>query len=218
METNGDSTSRKFIVGLGNPGRKYAETRHNVGFKVLQVLQSRWVLGDGRKAFDGLTWETRIGRSAEGLIPGDQTSVILLAPMTYMNDSGRSVRAMLDFYKFFCEEPQADNLLVVMDDLALPLGQLRFRKSGSDGGHNGLADILQRCSTRDITRLRIGIGAAPGVMDPKDYVLGKFRPDEQEDIGAAIQIAADAVEEYLRVGIMKVMEKYNRKPDNGESP
>ena len=87
----------------------------------------------------------------------------------------------------FCENPQTDNLLVVMDDLALPLGQLRFRKSGSDGGHNGLADILQRCGERDISRLRIGIGAAPGVMDPKDYVLGKFRPNEQKDIGAAIQ-------------------------------
>jgi len=213
---------------LGNPGRKYAETRHNVGFQVLEVLRNRWSLGEGKKSFDGLIWETRIGRSAEGS-PGKPTPVILLAPMKYMNNSGRSVRAMLDFYKVFTEntentedpegsekpgKPGKDNLLVVMDDLALPLAQLRFRASGSDGGHNGLSDILQTCGTREVSRLRVGIGAAPGVMDPKDYVLGKFRPDEQEDIGAAIQIAADAVEEYLRDGIAKVMEKYNRKPEN----
>jgi len=120
---------------------------------------------------------------------------------------------MLDFYKALTDK---DNLLVILDDLALPIAQLRFRASGSDGGHNGLADILQTCGTRNISRLRVGIGAAPGVMDPKDYVLGKFRPDEQEDIGAAIQIAADAVEEYLRDGIVKVMEKYNRKPENDD--
>jgi peptidyl-tRNA hydrolase, PTH1 family len=211
VEINGDSIWRKFIVGLGNPGRKYAETRHNVGFRVLEVLRNRWSLSEGRKAFDGLIWETRIGRSAEGFIPGNSTPVMLLAPMTYMNNSGRSVRAMLDFYKASLEK---DNLLVILDDLALPLSQLRFRASGSDGGHNGLSDILQTCGTKNVSRLRVGIGAAPGVMDPKDYVLGKFRPDEQEDIDAAIQIAADAVEEYLRDGIMKVMEKYNRKPEN----
>ena len=214
MEINGDSTCRKFIVGLGNPGRKYAKTRHNIGFRVLEVLRDRWALDKGRKAFDGLIWETRIGRSAEGSTPDKPIQVTLLAPMTYMNNSGRSVRAMLDFYKAFTEKPEKDNLLVVLDDLALPLGQLRFRASGSDGGHNGLSDILQAFSTNNISRLRVGIGAAPGVMDPRDYVLGKFRDDEQEDIGAAIQISADAVEEYLRDGIAKVMEKYNRKPEN----
>jgi len=213
VEINGDSICRKFIVGLGNPGRKYTETRHNVGFRVLEVLQNRWSLGEGKKSFDGLIWETRIGRSAEGSDLGKPTPVILLAPMTYMNNSGRPVRAMLDFYKALTDK---DNLLVILDDLALPIAQLRFRASGSDGGHNGLADILQTCGTRNISRLRVGIGAAPGVMDPKDYVLGKFRPDEQEDIGAAIQIAADAVEEYLRDGIVKVMEKYNRKPENDD--
>ena len=217
MEINGDSIwQRKFIVGLGNPGRKYAETRHNVGFRVLEVLRNRWSLGEGRKAFDGLIWETRIGRSAEGFIPGSSAPVTMLAPMTYMNNSGRSVRTMLDFYKVFAENPEKDNLLVILDDLALPVGVLRFRASGSDGGHNGLCDILRICETRDVSRLRVGIGAAPGVMDPKDYVLGKFRPEEQEDIGVAIQIAADAVEEYLRDGIAKVMEKYNRKPQNDE--
>jgi len=181
--------------------------------RVLEVLQNRWSLGEGKKSFDGLIWETRIGRSAEGSDLGKPTPVILLAPMTYMNNSGRPVRAMLDFYKALTDK---DNLLVILDDLALPIAQLRFRASGSDGGHNGLADILQTCGTRNISRLRVGIGAAPGVMDPKDYVLGKFRPDEQEDIGAAIQIAADAVEEYLRDGIVKVMEKYNRKPENDD--
>lgn len=215
MEINGNTTGRKFIVGLGNPGRKYADTRHNIGFRVLEVLQNRWSPGEGRKAFDGLTWEMRIGRSVEGSAPGRPAVVTLLAPMTYMNNSGRSVRAMLDFYKAFTEneEPDKDNLLVILDDLALPTAQLRFRASGSDGGHNGLSDILQTCGTRNVSRLRIGIGPAPDAMDPKDYVLGKFRPDEKEDIGAAIQIAADAVEEYLRDGIAKVMEKYNRKQD-----
>jgi PTH1 family peptidyl-tRNA hydrolase len=191
---------RAFVVGLGNPGRRYEGTRHNVGFRVLEVLRCRWDLGEGKEAFAGLAWDARPVR-------GERTvRVTLLAPMTYMNDSGRAVRNMLDFYKV---PPGEANLLVVLDDLALELGRLRARASGSAGGHNGLEDILRCCGTNEIHRLRVGIGAAPGAMDPRDYVLGVFGEDEREDIGAAVETAADAVVDWIFRGMRKVMDTYN---------
>ena len=200
MNENDDSITRRIVVGLGNPGRKYARTRHNVGFRVLQTLVDQWALGDGREGFEGLTWNTRRNRG------GDVRRVMMLAPMTYMNCSGRSVQGMLKYYKV-----RLDETLVVLDDLALPLGQLRIRSDGSAGGHNGLEDVLQACGTNEVPRLRIGIGAPPGGFDAKDYVLSKFRPDEQEEIDVAIRIAADAVENWIFGDIKQVMEKYNRK-------
>ena len=201
MIDNDETNDRRFVVGLGNPGRKYADTRHNVGFKVLEVLQGRWNLGSGKEEFEGLTWSHHFGRAGVGM-----RRVTLLAPMTYMNCSGRSVRKLLDFYK-----AELSTVLVVLDDLALPVAQLRIRTGGSAGGHNGLDDIIRVCGTVEVPRLRIGIGPAPGIMDPKDYVLGKFASDELEDIGCGIQLAADAVEDWIFGDIMKVMEKYNRK-------
>jgi PTH1 family peptidyl-tRNA hydrolase len=195
------SERRKLLIGLGNPGRAYAATRHNVGFRVLEVLRRRWGLGDGQESFAGLVWTARRPGPVEG-----SGSVVLLAPMTYMNESGRSVRQLMDFYK---AEPA--DLLVVLDDLALPLGLLRARPTGSAGGHNGLADVIRVCGTPDVPRLRVGIGDAPPAMDPRDYVLGKFRPDEVETIGAAIEVAADAAEVWIASGIQKVMERYNNR-------
>jgi len=165
---------------------------------VLEVLQNRWSLGAGKDGFEGLVWNHRPGRA-------QSRSVTLLAPMTYMNCSGRSARKLLDFYK-----AQPSEMLVVLDDLALPLARLRIRPGGSAGGHNGLEDILQACGTDDVPRLRVGIGQAPGVMDPKDYVLGKFGKNEIEDIGCAIQRSADAVEDWLFDDMTTVMERYNR--------
>lgn len=192
---------RKFVVGLGNPGRRYLCTRHNVGFEVLDVLLRRWSLGDGRTAFEGLVWD------AQPSVPGGpKRRVTLLAPQTYMNCSGRSVRKLLDFYK-----ASTADVLIVLDDLALPLGQLRVRAEGSAGGHNGLEDVLRACGTEAVARLRIGIDGPPGGMDPKDYVLSRFAEREQEDIGAAIQQAADAVEMWIVADIQRVMETYNRK-------
>jgi PTH1 family peptidyl-tRNA hydrolase len=190
----------KFVVGLGNPGRKYERTRHNVGFRVLEVLQRRWGLEKGKSAFEGLVWQD------DPIRDGVMRRVRLLAPQTYMNRSGRSVRKMLDYYHASIEA-----MLVVLDDIALPLGQLGVRNSGSAGGHNGLDDILRVCGTNDVARLRIGVGAPPGVMDPKDYVLSAFTNNEIEEIGAAIEQAADAVEMWIFEDISKVMETYNRK-------
>jgi PTH1 family peptidyl-tRNA hydrolase len=197
-----DNSDRKFVVGLGNPGRKYVRTRHNIGFGVLDALRQRWSLGEGREAFSGLTWDARPTRGR------NSRAVTMLAPMTYMNESGRAVRALLDFYK-----ASPGRMLVILDDLALPLGRLRLRSDGSAGGHNGLADIIRVCGTDEFARLRLGIGPAPGVMDASDYVLSKFRDEEVEDIGAAIQLAADAVEKWIFEDIRSVMEKYNRKAD-----
>ena len=202
MNENDDSITRRIVVGLGNPGRKYAQTRHNVGFRVLRTLVDQWSLGDGREGFDRLTWNAR--RSSGGEV----RSVMMLAPMTYMNCSGRSVQGMLKYYKV-----RTDETLVVLDDLNLPLGQLRIRPDGSAGGHNGLEDVLQACGTNEVPRLRIGIGAPPGGFDAKDYVLSKFRPVEQEEIDVAIRIAADAVEKWIFGDINQVMEIYNRKTE-----
>lgn len=199
MEAQGHSAG-KFVVGLGNPGRTYQRTRHNVGFRVLEVLQRRWNLGEGKTAFEGLFWQTERTRG------GQTRRVRLLAPQTYMNASGRAVRKMLDYYR---AEPT--DLLLVLDDLALELGRLRIRPAGSAGGHNGLEDVLRVCGTEAIPRLRIGIGAPPGGRDPKDYVLSTFTEPEIEVIDTATEQAADAVEEWLFEDLSKVMERYNRK-------
>jgi len=190
----------KFVVGLGNPGRQYQRTRHNVGFMVLAELARRWTLSPPRRAFDGEVCETRVG----------QTKVILLAPVTYMNLSGQSVQAMLAFYK-----ASPADVLVVLDDMALPTAKLRFRADGSAGGQKGLADILRRLGTQDVPRLRVGIGSPPPVIAGSDYVLGTFGPTEMERMTPAIQLAAQAVEDWVLRGMMFVMEKYNRK---GEGP
>lgn len=195
-----NSQDRFFVVGLGNPGRKYVDTRHNVGFKVVEILRQRWALGEGKSAFTGMVWDTRLTK-------GDsEKRVTMLAPMTYMNESGTSVRAMLDFYK-----ASPAQVIVIYDDLALPLGQLRARAQGSAGGQKGLADIIRKLGTNEIARLRIGIDPCPGVMNTADYVLSKFRPNEQENIAVAQQLAADAVEQWIFSDLKRVMEKYNQK-------
>lgn len=205
MGDEATSQTRRYVVGLGNPGRRYARTRHNVGFRVLEQLADRWTLGAGKEAFEGLCWQGRVHRTDEGPA-GKATAVVMLAPMTFMNRSGRSVAAMARFYK-----ARPEDLLVIMDDLALPTGQLRLRASGSAGGHNGLDDILRALGTDAVPRLRIGIGQPPGPVDPRDYVLGKFTEDEEADIRSALDRAADAVEAWAFDGLDKTMERYNRK-------
>lgn len=200
MAPEANTTDRRLVVGLGNPGRKYVGTRHNVGFEVLETLRSRWSMGDGKEAFEGLHWSGRWTRR------GQDQPVMMLAPMTYMNRSGRAVRGIVEYFRLPLE-----NVLVVMDDTALPLGQLRARGSGSAGGHNGLADILQACGSDTVPRLRVGIDRAPGRMDSKDYVLGKFTPPQREAIDCAIPRAADAVEDWVFHGLSRVMEIYNRR-------
>ncbi len=186
----------KIIVGLGNPGTKYHGTRHNVGFAVVDSLAAADV---GR-------WQERFqAEVAEWPTGGEK--VLLVKPLTYMNLSGRAVRQLLDFYQLAAEQ-----LLVVCDDVNLPLGKLRFRARGSHGGHNGLRDIQQHLGTQDYARLRIGVDA-PGQEDMVGHVLGKFKPGEREAIADAVALAAQGAELWVREGIQVCMNQYN-----GEKP
>lgn len=184
----------KLVVGLGNPGRKYRGTRHNVGFEVAAELARRH--GDGRP-------KTKFNAEmVEGNVAGDR--VVMLCPSTYMNRSGASVLAARDFYKLKNEE-----ILIVCDDINLPLGKLRIRGKGSAGGQKGLADVIRRLGSEEVPRLRIGIGAAPEGWDATGYVLGKFAREEKKEVEAAIQGAADAAVVWIRDGIAECMNQYN---------
>ena len=184
----------KLIVGLGNPGDKYRETRHNVGFEVAAGLARRFGASPPRGRFQGETVEAKIAGQ----------KVLLLTPLTYMNASGASVLAARDFYKI-----EHSDLLIVCDDFNLPLARLRLRAKGTAGGQNGLADILRRLGTDEIPRLRIGIGAPPPGRDPAGFVLSKFTKDEQPVISEALERAAAAAVLWVESGIAEAMNKYN---------
>ncbi len=186
--------SMKLVVGLGNPGRQYEGTRHNVGFRVAAQLAAEHGRGKPKQAFQGEVVEAEI----------ENEKVLLLCPHTLMNLSGGSVLGARDFYKI----PEAD-LLVVSDDLNLPLGKLRFRPSGSSGGQRGLADVIRRLGTDAVPRLRIGIGSPPESRDAADFVLGKFTKAERGLIEEAIGRATDAVVSWVRDGMAVSMNRYN---------
>ncbi len=183
----------KLIVGLGNPGREYRDTRHNVGFRVVDVLAERAGVSFAGQRFSGLPADARIG--------GEK--VLLLKPQTYMNLSGRSVREAMSFHKL---EPA--ELLVIVDDLALPLGRLRVRARGSPGGHNGLISVSGSVGTDEYARLRLGIEwvAGKGMVG---HVLGRFSPEEEEMIGPAVFRAADAATCWITDGIDAAMNRFN---------
>ena len=184
----------KLVVGLGNPGRRYERTRHNIGYVVLAELARRFGLGPPKARFHGAVVEADIaGQKA-----------LLLSPTTYMNLSGTSVQEAKSFYKL----PNED-LLVLCDDLNLPVGKLRFRSRGSSGGQKGLENIVQRLATEDFSRLRVGVGTAPEGWDWADYVLGKFTSEELPVIEEAMRQAADAVAVWAREGITFCMNQYN---------
>ncbi len=195
------------VVGLGNPGTKYDRTRHNLGFRVVDGLVRRWSADGPRSAFQAHVWDARLHG------PQDQAlRVLLLQPQTYMNLSGRSVQEAARFHRIAPER-----VLVVMDDMALPVGQLRFREQGSAGGHNGLADILRALGTDAIPRLRIGIGTPPPRIEGVDYVLMRFSSDEEPVIESALPHAVLAVEQWATHGIRFVMDRYNRKVDSQQT-
>lgn len=186
----------KLIVGLGNPGKEYANTRHNVGFRVVDLLGRRWnieMLSEKFHAWFG-----------SGNAGGER--VVMLKPTTFMNRSGQAVMAAGKFYQL-----ELADLLVVCDDVALEPGRLRIRKQGSAGGHNGLADIIQRLGNDAWCRLRIGIGDAPGAVR-SSHVLGRFEADEVEMMDRAVCRAADAVETWLREGADAAMNRFNVDP------
>jgi PTH1 family peptidyl-tRNA hydrolase len=187
----------KLVVGLGNPGAEYRRTRHNVGFEVIEELARRHAGTAPRRGFDG--------EVVDVFFEGEK--VLLLAPLTYMNLSGRSVGAAVDFYKLPLED-----LLIVCDDLNLEPGRLRLRADGSAGGQNGLKDIFRRLGTEAVPRLRVGIGRPPGRMTATDYVLGNFTEQEREVFDLAVAQAADGVELWARDGITAAINAMNPKP------
>jgi len=188
---------RKLVVGLGNPGSKYEETRHNIGFEVINRLAEGGAGARFTRKFDGLVAETEI----------DFRRVLLLKPETFMNLSGRSVAQALRFYKL-----DLADLLVVCDDLSLPLGKLRIRGGGSDGGQKGLRDISTHLGTDAFARLRIGIGER-GQADAVDFVLSRFRSAERPVIDDALILAAQAVAVWTTQGLAAVMNRFNGPAD-----
>ncbi|OYP34725.1 aminoacyl-tRNA hydrolase [Rhodopirellula sp. MGV] len=187
----------KLIVGLGNPGRKYELTRHNVGFIVADKVAVLTSASATKTKFEGELCESSIG--------GEKAAI--LQPHTFMNASGQSVRKAMDFYKLSLED-----LLVVCDDLNLPSGKLRLRPSGSAGGQNGLKDIIRHLGSESFPRLRVGIGRPPEGWAVNDYVLGKFSKQEQETFEAATTRAAHATISFVNHGVGQTMSEFNADP------
>lgn len=191
----------KFIIGLGNPGRKYDRTRHNIGFEVAAEVAKRIGAQGVRERFDA--------EIAEGSFEG--TRLLVLCPQTFMNASGRAVRKAVDFYKV-----ESSDLLVVCDDLNLPTGKLRIRAKGSAGGQKGLADIIRHLGDDSIARLRIGIDRPPAGWEVSDYVLGKFTEQELDLQEPAVVRATEAALLWAKQGAGEAMNRYNAAPEKKE--
>ena len=183
----------KLVVGLGNLGKRYDGTRHNVGYAVIDALAA----GPGVSAFQG-RFDSQVAE-----LHDDASKVLLQKPATFMNLSGRAVRQAVDFYQL-----PLDAVLIVCDDFNLPLGKLRFRSKGTHGGHNGLRDIQNHLGTTAYARLRIGVDAPP-TDEAVDFVLGRFRPSEKPVIADAIAQAVQGVLLWVRQGIGPCMNQYN---------
>jgi PTH1 family peptidyl-tRNA hydrolase len=182
------------IIGLGNPGREYKDTRHNIGFMVIDRIALR-LNAQGIKL------------QAKAIVTDalyQERKLILAKPQTYMNLSGQSVQGLLHFYKIPIE-----NLIVAHDDLDIPFGTLRIRPSGGPGGQRGMASTIEQLGTQDFSRLRLGIGRPPGRMDPKDYVLQAFSKEDQKLLPEVLDRAADAALTFVTDGLNKAMNKYN---------
>ncbi len=196
--SNSKLISPELIVGLGNPESRYDQTRHNIGFDAVDSLAKAWSLSwKENKRFQGLI--------AEGISPYGN-KIRLLKPLTYMNRSGQAVRAVIDWYKI-----APGSVLVIYDDMDLPVGRLRIRRSGSAGGHNGMKSIISHLGSQDFPRLRIGIGKSTGKRQTIGHVLGKFAPEEKKVIQEMLDISVNAVEKSLKEGVEKAMNIYNSK-------
>jgi PTH1 family peptidyl-tRNA hydrolase len=192
----------KLVVGLGNPGRQYAGTRHNVGFEIADALAARHRLG----------WEAA-PRGIEALVAKWRAGGALIAkPLTYVNLSGHAIVGLLQFFKI-----DVADLLVVVDEVNLELGRLRARAAGSAGGHNGLKSVVEALGTGEFARLRMGVGRGDARRDLADHVLATFEPSEREAVVDAVGRAADAVEVFIADGIEPVMNTFNRKEDRREN-
>ena len=188
----------QLIVGLGNPEPKYDKTRHNIGFDAVDALAGRaQIAWSENRRFQALFGE---GRSPRG------DKLRLLKPLTYMNRSGQAIRAATDWYKL-----PPESVLIVYDDMDLPLGRLRLRLSGSAGGHNGMKSAIAHLGTQNFPRLRIGIGKSSGDKDSVSHVLGKFAPQETQLMSEVLQLVVDAIEISLKQGVEKAMNLYNNR-------
>lgn len=185
------------IVGLGNPGREYEKTRHNVGFRVTELLAQQLKTKIDRLKFKALTRQVNIGGK----------KVLLVQPQTYMNVSGAAVSALATFYKI-----KPEHILVIFDDISLPVGRIRVRRDGSAGGHNGIKSIIQSLGTDQFPRVKVGVGGKPHPeYDLADWVLSKFSAQEEKDLAPAMANAAEAALLVLEQGVEKAASAYNGK-------
>ena len=183
------------IVGLGNPGLQYEKTRHNAGFMVIDALAEKYGVGFPKRKYDALIGECKIG----------DNRIMLVKPQTFMNLSGKAVTAICSFYKI-----PYDKVIVMFDDVSLDVGKIRVRRKGSDGGHNGIKDIIELSGTSDIPRIKIGVGKKPNAeYDLKDWVLGKFSKEDLDNFQKATESGVKAAEEIVKRGIDSAMNRYN---------
>lgn len=185
----------KLIVGLGNPGKQYENTRHNIGFEVIDELSNRFSIPLNQSKFKGLY--------GIGFHQGEK--VILLKPLTYMNLSGESIRAVCDYYQIDIE-----NIVIIYDDLDLPVGKIRLRQKGSAGGHNGIKSTVAHLGTQEFNRIRIGIDRPKNGMKVPDYVLGRFHDEERPLTQEAVKKSAAACEAWLEKPFLQVMNEFNQ--------
>jgi PTH1 family peptidyl-tRNA hydrolase len=197
----------KLLVGLGNPGSQYAGTRHNVGFEVIDALAARlgWIAKAeqfdhaARMKFDAMVLDGIVSRAS-----GGDEKLLCMKPLTFMNLSGNAVQAAMAFYQL-----SSADILIVLDDLALPCGKIRLRPGGSSGGHNGLRDIERALGTDQYPRLRLGIDPAPPRIPGKDYVLGRFSTEQRKLLEPAIDRAGSAIVTWIDKGIEPAMSQFN---------
>ncbi len=184
----------KLIAGLGNPGKEYSGTRHNIGFAVIDALSDKYNIDVSKVKFNGLIGEGRVGSE----------KVLLLKPLTYMNLSGESIRAASDFYKLSLED-----IIIIYDDISLPVGGLRIREKGSAGGHNGIKSIIAHLKTDEFTRIKIGVGDKPKGGDLVNHVLGHFSKEDSVLIDDAVKRGAYAAAAIVLKGTKEAMNEYN---------
>lgn len=184
----------KCIIGLGNPGKKYENTRHNIGFMVIDELMRRYQTDLSREKFKGLYTIEHI----------NQEKVLFVAPQTFMNRSGECIRPLLDYYNI-----DTDNTLVIYDDLDLPIGKIRLRQQGGHGGHNGIRSLIDQLGTKKFKRIRVGIGRPVHQMSIVDYVLQRFSSEQRDGVNESIMQSADACEQWLKSDFSQVMNAFN---------
>ncbi len=185
----------KLIIGLGNPGENYQQTRHNLGFKVVEKISSLYKIKLNKSKFQSLFGEGKI----------KEEKVILAKPLTFMNLSGEVIVPLQNAFKFNLKD-----IIVIYDDLDLEIGKIRIREKGSSGGHKGIKSIIDHLKTTEFGRIRMGIGRPPlGLINETDYVLGKFSTEEKKIVIASIREAVKAIETIIEEGIVKAMNRYN---------